>query len=227
MSMFTKGLFAGAATLAIVGLATLTGPAAFAGKDAHGKSAHKDTAKVGEKAPDFTLTDIKGNSHTLSDYTADGKIVVLEWFNPTCPFVIKHHEKMSTMTDLAKKYDGKVVWLAINSGHAKSPTKAMNPKSLKTVEEWSIAYPMLVDESGEVGQLYGARTTPDMFIIDTEGVLRYSGAIDSDSGAAPYSDKEKKDVVNYVDQALQQVINGETVTVAETKSYGCGVKYAR
>ena len=223
MSMLRTGLFAGAATVALLGIATLTiSPAAFAGKEGH-----KAAAKVGEKAPDFTLTDINGKSHNLNDYTEEGKIVVLEWFNPTCPFVVKHHEKMSTMTDLQSKYSEKVVWLAVNSGNAKSPTNAMNPKCLETVKEWNVAYPMLVDADGVVGHMYGANTTPDMFIIDTEGVLRYAGAIDSDNGAAAYSEKDKAKVVNYVDQALRQIINGETVTVAETKSYGCGVKYAK
>lgn len=223
MSMLRKGLFAGAATLALAGVVTLTtAPAAFAGKDADWEA-----AKVGEKAPDFTLTDINGTSHTLSDYTKDGKIVVLEWFNPVCPYIVKHHEKMSTMADLQKKYADDIVWLAINSGNEKSPTYAMNPKSLETVKKWNVQCPMLVDASGKVGRMYGARTTPDMFIIDTDGVLRYAGAIDNNRGAAPYSAKEKQRVVNYVDQALQQILHDETVTVAETKSYGCHVQYAR
>lgn len=223
MTTLKNGLIVGVATLAVAGLATLTtGQAAFAGKDAH-----KQAAKVGEKAPDFTLTDVNGKSHTLSDYTDDGKIVVLEWFNTTCPFVVKHHEKMTTMADLQAKYADNVVWLAVNSGNEKHPSYAMSPKSIETVKEWEISYPILVDASGKVGHMYGATTTPDMFIIDTEGVLRYSGAIDSDSGAAPYSDKDKQKVVNYVDQALQQILHNETVTIAETKSYGCGVKYAK
>ena len=221
MIMMKKSLFAGAMALAIGAVATISATPAIA-KD------KGETAKVGEKAPDFTLTDINGKEHTLSDYTDDGKIVVLEWFNPMCPFVVKHHEKMSTMSDLAEKYSEEgVVWIAINSAHPGHMTYANNSACLEVVKEWEIEWPMLVDESGTVGRMYGARTTPNMYIIDTDRVLRYAGAIDSDSGAAAYDAGKKDKVVNYVDRALTQVINGETVTQAETKPYGCSVKYKK
>ncbi len=222
MITLKKGLFAGAAAVACAAVATLSvAPAAMAGKG------EKEPAKVGEKAPDFTLTDLEGKQHTLSDYTKDGKIVVLEWFNPKCPFVVKHHEKMTTMADLAEKYEDEVVWLAVNSAHENHMTYARSPQNKELVEEWKISYPMLVDADGHVGHAYGAKTTPHMYIIDTEGVLRYAGAIDSDSGAGAYDSEKKRSVTNYVDKALGQVVEGETVTQAETKPYGCSVKYKR
>lgn len=219
MITLKKSLFAGALALAIGAVGVVTAPAVAKDKD-------MKPAKVGEKAPDFTLTDINGTQHTLSDYTEDGKIVVLEWFNPMCPFVKKHHEKMTTMADLAKKYaDDGVVWLAINSGHAGHPTNAKTSECMELVKEWQVGSPVLVDESGQVGHMYGARTTPNMYIIDAKGILRYAGAIDSDTGAAGYDAEKSKTVVNYVDRALAQITKGETVTQAETKPYGCSVKY--
>lgn len=177
-------------------------------------------AQVGAPAPNFTLTDTDGKSHTLADLTAQGKIVVLEWFNPQCPFVVKHHEKHSTMADLASEFAGQnVVWMAINSGaEGKQGHGLEMNKEFKT--NWSIAYPILLDESGEVGHMYGAQTTPHMYVIDAKGVLRYMGAIDNDRSATTLGD------VNYVRQALNQILAGETVTTPETRAYGCSVKYA-
>ena len=178
-------------------------------------------AKVGQKAPDFTLTDLKGNEHTLSDFTADGKIVVLEWWNPGCPYVVKHHDKMTTMNDLASKYADEVVWIKVNSTRKGHPNHGMDREY---VQKWNVSMPVLLDESGKVGKMYDAKVTPHMYIIDTEGMLRYQGAIDSDRGARPYD--ADNNVTNYVDQALQQIIDGSTVTTTETRPYGCSIKYA-
>lgn len=181
--------------------------------------AAKATAKIGEKAPDFTLEDTTGESHTLSDYTADGKIVVLEWFNPTCPYVVRHHEKVTTMKDIATDFEEKdVVWLAINSTNEGHPAFGKDAESIK---EWKIEYPVLLDAPGDVGRLYGAKTTPHMYVIDKKGILRYMGAIDNDARGR----KSESDKVNYVRQALDEVIAGETVSEPETRAYGCGVKY--
>src|SRR5690606_19873738 len=103
------GLFAGLTAIAAlaIGVSAFTSPASA--------GSGSETAKVGAKAPDFTLTDTTGQEHTLSSYTGKGQVVVLEWFNAGCPFVVRHHEKYNTMSDLAAKYKGKVTWLAINS----------------------------------------------------------------------------------------------------------------
>jgi peroxiredoxin len=179
------------------------------------------TAKVGEKAPDFTLTDTDGKTVKLADLLADKdtKAVVIEWFNPECPFVVKQHEKNTTMPDTYKAFKDKgVKWVAINSG---APGKEGAGKELnaKMKKQWNIEYPILLDESGEVGRAYEAKTTPHMFVIKKDGVLAYAGAIDNDKSAAKAGDK------NHVKNALESVLKGETVAESETKPYGCSVKY--
>lgn len=176
--------------------------------------------EVGAKAPNFTLMDINGEKHTLSDYTAKGHTVVLEWFNPDCPFVKKHYrDDTGTMLAIQRDMkDEKVTWLLINSGKAGHPTSGVE-RNTKAVNDWGITAPVLLDESGKVGKSYNAKRTPEMYIIDAEGVLRYHGAIDNDSKASKPGD------VNYVRNALQQVVAGETVTKPTTKAYGCSVKY--
>lgn len=192
---------------------------------AHEGDADHTHARIGEPAPDFTLTDLRGNEHTLSDFTAEGKVVVLEWFSPSCPFVVKHYadENRQTMNQIARDYaERDVVVLAVNSAAPSHPYA--NPgKNMKAVEEWGMAHPILMDPTGEVGKTYGARVTPHMYVICTEGVLRYAGAIDNNSGSS------RSDIgdVNYVRQALDEVLAGETVSQPETKAYGCSVKYAR
>jgi peroxiredoxin len=171
-------------------------------------------AKIGEKAPAFTLANYDGNNVSLSDYK--GKIVVLEWLNYECPFSRYHHETANTMVNLAEKYKSKnVAWLAINStGHATAE------KDKEFAAQFEIPYPILSDFTGDVGHLYGAKTTPHMFIIDPNGILVYDGAIDN----SPLG-RKKEGVINYVDKALGELTSGKKVTVPETKPYGCSVKY--
>jgi peroxiredoxin len=192
-------------TTAVIVLAVFVAVPAIAG----------DGVGVGDAAPAFTLTDSAGNLVSLSDF--EGKIVVLEWLNPDCPFVQRHY-KAGTMKKLATKYGGEgVVWLTINStnymdGAANAKFKAAN----------DLPYTILVDQSGEVGHLYGAKTTPHMYIIDGAGTLAYIGAIDDD----PRGNKGEP-AVNYVADALDEMLAGNAVTTAETKPYGCSVKYRK
>lgn len=218
MNRLSKKLtaFVGVLALAVAGASVMTNSAIA---DHHEKPAK---AVVGSKAPDFTLTSVDGKSYTLSELTKEGKIVVLEWWNPKCPFVVKHHELTPTMKQMAEKYKEKgIVWLAINSTH---PDHGNHGVDAEYIKSWNVKYPVLLDESGDVGRMYDARTTPHMYIIDTNGVLRYQGAIDSDRGARLPSDPSS--VTNYVAQALDQILAGETVTQPETRPYGCSVKYA-
>jgi peroxiredoxin len=184
--------------------------------DHHGGAKDKGV-KIGAAAPDFSLQDQNGKTVKLSDYK--GKIVVLEWFNQGCPYVVRHY-KTKTMTNTADKYKGQdVVWLAINTTAGKT---AEDNKT--SAEAWGISYPILTDKSSAVAQQYGAKTTPHMFIIDKEGKLAYNGAIDDDSSA----DGTKGDkAVNFVAKALDEILAGKPVSQAETKPYGCGVKYQK
>lgn len=170
--------------------------------------------EIGKQAPEFTLKDQNGKEHSLSQYK--GNIVVLEWINPECPFV-KRHYKSKTMTTLSKVYSNKnVVWLAIDSSHFVTPDQ-----SQAWIKKYKIKYPILQDPNGKVGKLYEAKTTPHMYVIDSEGRLQYKGAIDNDS----WGMKKSKKVTNYVDQSIQALQKGETPNPSTTKPYGCSVKY--
>ncbi len=172
------------------------------------------SATIGAPAPAFTLPDAAGQPVKLSDFA--GKVVVLEWVNPDCPFV-KRHADAGTMRSLAQKYQGKVVWLGINS------TNYMDSAAnAKWIAERSLPYPVLDDHTGAVGHAYNAKTTPHMYVIDTTGKLVYAGAIDDDNAGT-----KGASAVNYVDAALAEITAGKPVSVAETKPYGCSVKYAK
>lgn len=173
-------------------------------------------AVVGQAAPGFSLTDLDGKTHRLADLR--GKVVVLEWMNPNCPFSRRHSDS-STMTSTAAKHP-EAVWLAINST-AKGHPDYVEPAAYKSfLAKHSIGYSVLFDSSGEVGHAYGAATTPDMFVIDETGTLIYAGAIDDDP-----SGRKGAGRVNYVDAALTQHAAGQPVAITTTRSYGCSVKY--
>jgi len=203
--------------LAIVGLA-VAGSAGLA--DSRSTMAASSPV-VGKPAPDFALKDLTGKEIRLSSYK--GKVIVLEWFNPGCPFVKASHS-VGSLVDTARRAtkDG-VVWLAINSG---APGKqgnelAMNADAART---WSLSHPILRDESGVVGKSYGATNTPNMFVIDKSFAVVYAGAIDNSPDGEAKSPQGGK-LVNYVDAALGDLAAGRPVQTAVTKPYGCGVKY--
>ena len=176
-------------------------------------------AKIGEKAPEFTLIDAKDQEHELSQY--EGRIVILEWTGPECPIVQRHYGSSKAMKKTYEQVmalDRTAVWLAVDSTHA-----ASGKKMQFWIAQNSIEYPILLDTDGTVGRLYDARMAPQMFVIDKEGVLRYRGAIDSNrSGIEP---PEK--VTHYVTDVVRQLVNGETVLESDTKPYGCSIKYRR
>jgi peroxiredoxin len=176
---------------------------------------------VGEIAPDFTLPDSNGKTHSLSDYK--GKIVVLEWLNHGCPFVQKHYNS-GNMQKLQKVYSGKgVIWFSVISS-APGKQGYMTPEEATEAVKQKKAAPagVLLDPEGTVGKLYGAKTTPHMFIIDSDGVLVYNGGIDDIRSANPADiDKAK----NYVQMALDELLSGKEVSVKTSQPYGCSVKY--
>lgn len=177
--------------------------------------------ETGQKAPDFTLVDVDGNNRSLSEF--QGKYVVLEWTNHGCPFVKKHYDG-GNMQNLQKTYAEKgVIWLSINSS-AKGKEGSMSPAEWKALltDKKSVATATLLDPTGQVGKLYGAKTTPHMYIIDPNGNLIYQGAIDSIKSA---DSEDIPKAQNYVSTALDEAMAGKAVTTSTTKSYGCSVKY--
>jgi peroxiredoxin len=180
-----------------------------------------DSPKVGNAAPDFSVADSKGKTHSLSDYK--GKYVVLEWFNPGCPFVKKHYES-GNMQKLQKEFGGKnVAWLTVDSSAPGEQGHLTSEQANKTMADWKInSTALLLDPDGKVGQTYGAKNTPQMFVINPEGKLIYQGAIDS-KPSADQSDIPSS--TNYVKAALDESLAGKPVTTASTKPYGCSVKY--
>jgi peroxiredoxin len=176
---------------------------------------------IGQPAPDFTLTNCEGKKVSLSDYK--GKVVVLEWVNHGCPFVVKHYGSGNMQKLQADATAKGVVWLSICSsapgkqGHA-TPADAQK----KCAETQSAATAYLFDESGEVGKTYSAKVTPEMYAIDTNGVLVYHGAIDDKKSTNPGDIAGAK---NYVAAALDEVLAGKPVSTPKTDAYGCSVKY--
>ena len=180
------------------------------------------TAEVGKAAPDFSLTDITGTRHSLSDYR--GKTVVLEWVNPDCPFVKKHYDKSGNLprTSATAMADG-VVWLQINSGHPGAEGDYDNAAAARWQKQHGVNAPYFRDQDGKVGQLYDARTTPHMYVIDGRGTLVYAGGIDSIRSSKP-ADIAK--ATNYVAAALADLKAGQPVRTKNSQPYGCSVKYS-
>ena len=177
--------------------------------------------QVGQNAPDFSLKDTNGKTQKLSSYR--GKYVVLEWYQPDCPFVRKHYGS-GNMQKLQKEYTAKgVVWLSIDSS---APGQEGNYDAAKlnafAARDGAARTALMIDLDGKVGHLYGAKTTPDMYVIDPSGKLIYQGAIDN---------KRSTDVAdvntatNYVEAALDAALSGKSVATAATAPYGCSVKY--
>jgi peroxiredoxin len=180
-------------------------------------------ADIGKPAPDFTLKDLDGKDVTLSSFK--GKVVVLEWFNPGCPFVQKSHGKGSLKELAKKRMQEGVVWLAVNSSAPGKEGSGVDANK-KAAAEFGLTHPILVDESGAVGHAFAATNTPHMFVIDDKGTLVYRGAIDNSPDGEGESAPDGKLVV-YVDEALAAITAGKPVATPTTKAYGCSVKYAR
>ena len=177
--------------------------------------------QVGEPAPGFTGIDTRGNSHKLSDYR--GKRVILEWTNHDCPYVRKHYSSGNMQKQQQAATGEGAVWLSIISsapgkqGHV-TPAQA----DALTVQRNAAPSAVILDETGDIGRLYGAKTTPHMYIIDTDGKLAYMGGIDSIASSDP-ADIEK--AVQFVPAALAKMMNGEPIASSVTRPYGCSVKY--
>ncbi|MBK7644785.1 MAG: redoxin domain-containing protein [Planctomycetes bacterium] len=205
--------------LALAGI--LLAGAAFAtqdsGKKERPKSEDHKVAEIGKAAPAFTLKDLAGKEVSLSDYK--GKTVVLEWFQPSCPYCVGTYKDdgacRTTSERLAKEG---VVWLLVNSTNSDNPdSKVENNKEF--FDSRKLSRTVLMDTDGRVGHAYGAKSTPHCMVIDAKGNLAYRGAIDN------AQEKDAKEKVNYVAAAIAELKAEKPVSISETRSYGCGVKY--
>lgn len=177
--------------------------------------------EIGQPAPEFSLSGADGKVHTLAEYK--GKNVVLEWNNPECPFVKKHYGAGNMQKQQADALAAGAVWLTINSG-ASGKQGHLDAASANAyfaeVKASPTAY--LFDADGKVGHSYGARTTPHMYVIDAQGILRYAGGIDSIASA------DKSDIAEatqFVPQVLAEIAAGNAVSTSKSEPYGCSVKY--
>ena len=192
----------------------------FAGLVLLAAPAHAEVV-VGEPAPEFTGTDTNGVEHSLSDFK--GKTVVLEWTNHQCPYVEKFYKDghMPKFQEQATA-DG-VVWISVASSAAGKQGYTTSEEANAIIEEKGVkATARILDPSGEIGKLYGAKTTPHMFVIDGEGTLVYAGAIDSNPS---FRTEDIDSATNYVMAALDALKAGEPVAVSQSQPYGCSVKY--
>lgn len=178
--------------------------------------------QIGAPAPVFTGKDVLGNTHDLKNYR--GKIVVLEWTNPECPYVEKHYET-GNMQRLQKQYTEQgVVWLTVNSSAINKQGNMSSEKAQSYIAEKGVASSAyLIDPAGTIGKMYGAKTTPHMFIVNPEGHIAYAGAIDDNRSSRHSSVANAK---NFVAEALDALLEGKAVQTASTQAYGCSVKYA-
>ncbi len=176
---------------------------------------------IGQRVPEFSLTDSHGQVRSLGEF--HGRFIVLEWFNPECPFVRKHYSS-GHMQQLQKAAVNRgAIWLSIDSSAPGKQGNLTPEKAAEFAQEQGMgSTAVLLDPDGKVGRLYDAKMTPHMFIISPEGKLIYDGAIDS---KASTDQKDLATAVNYVEQALNEAIDGKPVTTSLTQPYGCGVKY--
>ena len=178
-------------------------------------------AVVGQAAPTFQATDVSGKTVQLSDYA--GKHVVLEWFNPGCPFVKKHYNSGNMAATQKAVVSKGVVWISINSD-AREPD---DKKAIASFPAWlkdrgASPTAVVLDGAGTIGKAYGARATPHMYVIDPQGKLVYAGAIDSKPSTNP---EDIKTATNYVRQALDESLAGKSVSKPKSQAYGCSIHY--
>src|ERR1044072_6879944 len=180
-----------------------------------------DSPSVGSNAPDFSISDSTGNSQSIAQYK--GKYVVLEWFNPECPFVKKHYG-VGNMQKLQKEFTDKgVVWLPVDSSATGKEGNLAPEAANAKIAEWKMhATALLLDPEGKAGKAYGAKNTPHMFIINPEGKVIYEGAIDSKASPNP---TDIPNSTKYVKVALAEAMAGKKVSNPNTRPYGCSVKY--
>jgi hypothetical protein len=181
--------------------------------------------KAGTAAPAFTAIDTRGNAHSLAGYA--GRWVVLEWFNHGCPYTKKHYALVNGVGNsqaMQKEYTKRgVIWLSVvSSGPGRQGFTSAKKAEDQARDKGAVPTAIIRDTAGVLGRLYGARNTPQYAIVDPQGQLRYSGAIDNNPSA---SAKDVAGATNYVRAALDAGLAGQPIAVPQTQPYGCEVKY--
>jgi len=179
---------------------------------------------INEQAPNFQAVNSYGKTIQLSDLK--GSPVILEWTNHECPYVARHYNEnnMQNLQKMAR--DEGVLWLSIISS-TPGDQGHVSPEKANELTESRKASPshVLIDESGELGMLYGAKTTPHMYMIDANGILRYKGAIDDIGRGMQFFNASFNKAINYVSSQMDQLVANQSLTINSTTAYGCSVKY--
>jgi len=179
------------------------------------------STQTGTQAPGFTAVDSKGKQHTLAAYK--GKTVILEWTNHECPYTVKHYATGNMQALQKSATDAGAVWLTVISSRPGTQGHVNGLEADKLTDDRR-AHPtaVLLDPKGDLGRLYGARTTPHLYSVDQAGMLVYMGAIDEQPGASHATVKTAR---NYVREALDALAASKPIVLASTRPYGCSVKY--
>lgn len=215
------GLFRGMSLWRTVMLALGVGAcAAWAASAVPRQEAKTPGVKVGDAAPAFKLMDLDGKEADLGELTKKGDILVLEWFNPECEWVVKYHKDSRALVETQKKFVGEgVKWFAINS--ATTGTAADPEANRKAAKDWGITYPILRDRDARVAKMYGTTMTPHIFIIGADGRIAYSGAVDDAATVAAKGTRQ------YIAEALEALVSGETIKLHTTPPQGCPMHESR
>lgn len=184
--------------------------------------ASRGRAEIGKPAPELALRTIDGRLVRLSDFK--DRIVVLEWFSPTCPWSVYAWDDKGPLRELTERLRSEgVVWLTINSEKPESPGGELDRNRLFWQRN-QMRVPLLMDPTGLVGRTWQAKMTPHVFVVSPSGLVVYGGALDN----APLGKvRDEATKTNYVEEAIRDLRNGHAVTASETKPYGCPVHYSR
>lgn len=214
-----RKLVSAALGVSILGALALTAAAPLAGAQPSQAPSRPAFAHltVGQPAPDFALKDIAGQTRRLSEFK--GKVVVVEWTSPVCPFTAMKYKDGSMQRQQADAVRRGVVWLSVNTSGPGKPGFLTGPAAQDRLVKVKSKPTAFLFDDGTVGRRYGAKVTPSAYVIGKDGRLLYQGAVDDDVLA------QGKAKVNYIHQALADIGAGKSVRTAETRPYGCAVEY--
>jgi len=179
--------------------------------------------KVGDDLSSFSFTDSRSMSHTVSDFS--GKPVIFEWHNPGCPFVVKHYNSQNMQETQKFAKEKGAIWISVNSSAEGKEGYLADKDAVKAYLDEVGAEPTayVLDHDGSIGNYFGATNTPQFVIVDGNGIVAYTGAIDSVRSADP---QDIEGATNYVKEAVTAIVDGQVPPNPVTQPYGCSVKYA-